>query len=67
MAGSHVIVKSNNEELPDRTFEEAGALPDIIPVEGLLQKLKSTIFRKNTSKNQMARNQGLLCIIPIIP
>ncbi|MGN0354767.1 MAG: NFACT family protein [Muricoprocola sp.] len=24
--GSHVIVKSNNEELPDRTFEEAGRL-----------------------------------------
>ncbi len=24
--GSHVIVKANNEELPDRTFEEAGAL-----------------------------------------
>lgn len=26
MAGSHVIVKSRNEELPDRTFEEAGKL-----------------------------------------
>ena len=26
MAGSHVIVKSENEELPDRTFEEAGRL-----------------------------------------
>ena len=26
MAGSHVIVKSNNEELPDSTFEEAGRL-----------------------------------------
>ena len=26
MAGSHVIVKSNGEELPDRTFEEAGRL-----------------------------------------
>ena len=26
MAGSHVIVKSKNEELPDRTFEEAGRL-----------------------------------------
>lgn len=24
--GSHVIVKSNGEELPDRTFEEAGRL-----------------------------------------
>ena len=24
--GSHVIVKSKNEELPDRTFEEAGNL-----------------------------------------
>ena len=24
--GSHVIVKSKNEELPDRTFEEAGKL-----------------------------------------
>ncbi|MBE5935150.1 MAG: fibronectin/fibrinogen-binding protein [Lachnospiraceae bacterium] len=26
MAGSHVIVKSNGEELPDRVFEEAGML-----------------------------------------
>ena len=26
MAGSHVIIKANNEELPDRTFEEAGRL-----------------------------------------
>lgn len=26
MPGSHVIVKSNNEELPDSTFEEAGKL-----------------------------------------
>lgn len=26
MAGSHVIVKTNGEELPDRTFEEAGNL-----------------------------------------
>ncbi len=26
MPGSHVLVKSNNEELPDRVFEEAGKL-----------------------------------------
>ena len=26
MAGSHVIVKTNGDELPDRTFEEAGRL-----------------------------------------
>ena len=26
MAGSHVVVKTNGEELPDRTFEEAGRL-----------------------------------------
>lgn len=26
MPGSHVIVKSGNDELPDRTFEEAAAL-----------------------------------------
>lgn len=26
MSGSHVIVKANNEELPDQTFEEAGRL-----------------------------------------
>ena len=26
LAGSHVIVKTNGEELPDRTFEEAGRL-----------------------------------------
>ncbi len=26
MPGSHVIVKTNGEELPDRAFEEAGCL-----------------------------------------
>ena len=26
MPGSHVLVKTNGEELPDRTFEEAGRL-----------------------------------------
>jgi Predicted RNA-binding protein homologous to eukaryotic snRNP len=26
VAGSHVIVKTNGDELPDRTFEEAGKL-----------------------------------------
>ena len=26
MPGSHVIVKTNNQELPDKTFEEAAAL-----------------------------------------
>ena len=26
MPGSHVVVTANNEELPDRTFEEAGML-----------------------------------------
>ncbi len=26
MPGSHVIVKTNGKELPDRTFEEAGRL-----------------------------------------
>ena len=26
MPGSHVIVRANNEELPDSTFEEAGRL-----------------------------------------
>ncbi|MBQ8043098.1 MAG: DUF814 domain-containing protein, partial [Clostridia bacterium] len=26
IAGSHVIIKTNGEELPDRTFEEAGSL-----------------------------------------
>ena len=26
MPGSHVIVKTNGDELPDRTFEEAGRL-----------------------------------------
>ncbi len=26
IAGSHVVVKSNGDELPDRVFEEAGSL-----------------------------------------
>ena len=33
MPGSHVIVKSNNEELPDRVFEEAGMLAGAVVVQ----------------------------------
>ena len=46
MPGSHVIVKSNNEELPDRVLKKPVCWPLIIPTEEIMKKWKSIIFRK---------------------
>ncbi|MCR5608715.1 MAG: NFACT family protein, partial [Lachnospiraceae bacterium] len=55
-AGSHVIVKTNGEELPDRTFEEAGMLAAYYSKEKDLEKaevdytLKKNIKKPNNAK-----------------
>lgn len=48
--GSHVIVKSEGKELPDRTFEEAAGWPPTIPRDGKMKKLRSIMYRKSRSK-----------------
>ena len=47
MAGSHVVVKSRDGELPDHIFEIAGQLQHIIPKDVLHQRWKLIISRKN--------------------
>ena len=44
MPGSHVIVKTEGRELPDRTFEEAGRLAGYYSSYGITKKLKSIIY-----------------------
>lgn len=48
--GSHVIVKSNNEELPDRTFEEAGRLAAHHSKGKLAPKVEIDYTQKKTLK-----------------
>ena len=49
--GSHVIVKTDGKELPDRTFEEAGSLAaPTTPKEGKTAKSRSTISRESLLK-----------------
>ena len=50
MAGSHVIVKSNNEELPDSTFEEAGRLAATTPADVPLLRWKIDYIQKKHVK-----------------
>ena len=58
--GSHVIVKSEGQELPDRTFEEAGRLAAYYSKGRDAEKSKSTTSRKNRSKKHPAENQGFV-------
>ena len=64
--GSHVIVKSKNEELPDRTFEEAGKLAAYYPKADRHRKWKLIIHRRKISGSQLAENRDLSYIIPTI-
>lgn len=47
MAGSHVIVKCGNEELPDRTFEEAGRLAAYYSSGRTAPKVEIDYIQKN--------------------
>lgn len=62
--GSHVIVKTNGEELPDRTFEEAGKLAAYYSKNRGSEKIEIDYIEKNMSKNQREENLDLSYIIP---
>lgn len=64
--GSHVIVKTNGEELPDRTFEEAARLAAHYSKNSGAEKVEVDYVEKSRLKNQMEASLGLSCIIPII-
>ena len=50
--GSHVIVKTNGEELPDRTFEEAGKLAAYYSKNRGSEKIEIDYIEKNMSKTK---------------
>ncbi|MCR5271902.1 MAG: NFACT family protein [Lachnospiraceae bacterium] len=50
MPGSHVIVKANNEELPDRAFEEAGMLAGYFSAGKNSDKLEIDYLQKKNVK-----------------
>ena len=65
--GSHVIVKSNGEELPDRTFEEAGRLAAYYSKSRGAEKAELIILKKmHVKKTRQADGRDLSFIIRII-
>ena len=53
--GSHVIVKSGGDELPDRTFEEAGRLAAYYSKTVEQTKWRSTISRKTCQEAERGK------------
>ena len=62
MAGSHVIVRTKDGELPDRTFEEAGRLAAYYSKTVEQTKWRSTISRKNMSRSRTGQS-GIRCLL----
>lgn len=67
MPGSHVIVKSNNEELPDRVFEEAGMLAGYYSKGREDEKVEIDYLQKKMSRNQTGLHRDLLCTTQTTP
>ena len=60
IAGSHVIVKSNGEELPDRTFEEAGMLAAYYSKAKEQQKVEIDYIQKKHIKKPNNAKPGFV-------
>lgn len=60
MAGSHVIVKTNGEELPDRTFEEAGKLAAYYSKARDLNKVEIDYTEKKNVKKPNGSKPGFV-------
>lgn len=65
MPGSHVIVKTNDKELPDRTFEEAAALAAYYSAAGNAKsdeqaKIEVDYVRRKELKKPPKANPGLV-------
>ena len=66
--GSHVIVKTHGDELPDRTFEEAARLAAYYSSMRGSDKVEiDYVEKKSGQKIQMVGNLDLSSIIQIIP
>ena len=60
MAGSHVIVKTNGEELPDRTFEEAGKLAAFYSKAKDMDKVEIDYTEKKNVKKPSGGKPGFV-------
>ncbi len=60
MPGSHVIVKSNNEELPNRVFEEAGQLAGYYSAGRDSDKLEIDYLQKKNIKKPSGSAPGFV-------
>ncbi|MBE5891658.1 MAG: fibronectin/fibrinogen-binding protein [Lachnospiraceae bacterium] len=60
MPGSHVIVKTNGEELPDRVFEEAGRLAGYYSKGRDAEKLEIDYLQKKNVKKPNKANPGFV-------
>lgn len=58
--GSHVIVKTNGEELPDRTFEEAGKLAAYYSKNRGSEKIEIDYIEKKHVKKQKGGKPGFV-------
>ena len=58
--GSHVIVKTNGDELPDRTFEEAGALAAFYSSEKDAEKVEIDYTEKKNVKKPSGGKPGFV-------
>lgn len=66
MPGSHVIVKAENKELPDRTFEEAGKLAGYYSKGKMPTRSRLTTCKRKMSKSQTEPQPALSCITQTI-
>lgn len=66
MPGSHVIVKAENKELPDSTFEEAGKLAGYYSKGKNADKVEIDYLQKKNVKNQTVLQPALSCITQTI-
>lgn len=60
MPGSHVIVKSNNEELPDRVYEEAGRLAAFYSKARENEKVEIDYLQKKNLKKPSGAAPGFV-------
>lgn len=60
LAGSHVIVKTNGEELPDRTFEEAGRLAGYYSKARTMEKVEIDYTEKKNVKKPSGGKPGFV-------
>ena len=61
--GSHVIVKSGGDELPDRTFEEAGRLAAYYSKKPWSRQSGDRLYPEKTCQEAERGKAGIRCLL----